>query len=98
MISGRPALSETCLLLGALVTENRGLKCLGAFCSGNATSKNGEILINFSEDNNLKMSNTFYKKKLSKKWTWQSLDGKTKNEIDYCLVNDMNTVKDVSVQ
>ncbi len=77
--------------------KNRGLKCLGAFCSGNVTSKNGEILVNFSEDSNLKIANTFYKKKLGRKWTWQYPDGKTKNEINYRLVNDTRIVKDVSV-
>lgn len=74
-----------------------GSKCVGKFCSSNTTNENGEYLQEFAEKNNLKIANTFYKKKKSRKWTWDSPDDKTKNEIDYMLVNDLKIVKDVEV-
>ena len=38
----------------------------------------GDILIGFSERDNLKIMNTFFDCKASKKWTWKSLNSETK--------------------
>ena len=57
----------------------------------------GECLVNFSERHNLKIMNTFFKKKLHRRWTWISPNSTTKNEIDYILTNRPQTFKDVSV-
>ena len=52
-------------------------------------NERGERLLNFCLNNDLRVMNTvFYQKKNSRKWTWESPDGKTKNRIDYILVNN----------
>ena len=38
------------------------------------------MLVGFADKNNLKMINTFFDCKASKKWTWKSLNGEIKNE------------------
>ncbi len=63
------------------------------YCVGEGNS-NGEYLKNFAQSNNLKIANTFFKKRKNKKWTWQSPDSKTKNEIDHVLINDIRIVVD----
>jgi endonuclease/exonuclease/phosphatase family metal-dependent hydrolase len=55
------------------------------------------ILIQFAEEHNLFILNTFYKKPPTAKWTWRSPDGKTKNEIDFILSNSRGNVEDVQV-
>ncbi len=59
-------------------------------------NKNGDRLVEFGSKNNLKIANTFFEKNRQLKWTWQSPDSNTKNEIDHCLTNDMSIVKDVT--
>ncbi len=46
-----------------------GLNCVGKFCSSKSTNRNMEFLINFAENNNLKISNSFFRKKKGGKWT-----------------------------
>uniref|UniRef100_A0A6P7GZ09 Uncharacterized protein LOC114348256 n=1 Tax=Diabrotica virgifera virgifera TaxID=50390 RepID=A0A6P7GZ09_DIAVI len=41
--------------------------------------------------------NSFFKKKKHRRWTWESPDGKTRNEIDYFLTNKEELFKDVNV-
>ena len=41
--------------------------------------------------------NTFFKKCPSSKWTWQSPDGRTRNEIDYILSDRRGNIRDVQV-
>ena len=41
--------------------------------------------------------NTFFDRKGSKKCTWKSPNGETKNEIRFILTNKLNTVKNVAV-
>ncbi len=55
-----------------------------------------ETLLNFVENNFLKIANTFFEKRKSKKWTWLSLDGNTKNEIDFFIIDDTRIVEDIS--
>ena len=81
----------------AKIDKTGNWESVGMFSSGNKTNDNGERMLDFSVENWLKIANTFYKKKLSKKWTWQSPDRCTKNEIDYFLVNNMSIVKDVGI-
>jgi len=57
--------------------------------------KRGEMLLNFCLDNGLEIVNTvFYQRKAKRKWTWESPDGKTKNIIDFIIINNRwkNTV------
>src|SRR6218665_2508694 len=49
----------------------------------------GERLLNFCLNNNLQVMNTvFYQRKANRKWTWESPDGRTKNMIDFIMVNN----------
>ena len=51
-------------------------------------NERGERLLNFCLVNSLRIMNTaFYQRKASRKWTWESPDGKTKNMIDFILAN-----------
>ena len=63
------------------------------------TNANGEKLLDFCEENRLKVANgEFQKKKRCKLWTWLSPNG-TKHQIDYILVRRKwwNSVKNVEV-
>ena len=61
---------------------------LGKFGYGEENER-GERLLNFCTSNNLRVMNSaFHQKKDSRKWTWESPDGKTKNRIDYIIVNN----------
>ena len=48
----------------------------------------GDRLLQFAKLNNLYITNTKFKHKPSRKWTWESPDGNTKNMIDMILVNN----------
>lgn len=45
-------------------------------------NKNGEFLVEFCSENNLKIANTLLKKKYNKRWTWISPNLKYRNQID----------------
>ena len=44
-----------------------------------------------------KIMNTFFKKRLNRRWTWISSNGVTKNEIDYIMTDRPHIFLDVSV-
>ena len=71
-------------------------KCLGKFSYGIRNEK-GKDLINFAFSKNLKICNTLFQKKPSRKRTWRSPNHQTFNEIDYILTNkpDMKTNTEV---
>ncbi|CAH2084466.1 unnamed protein product [Euphydryas editha] len=71
-------------------------KLLGRFGFGKRSSR-GQLLIQYAQEYNLSIMNTFFKKKPSRKWTWKSPDQTTMNEIDYILTNFPNKFKDVHV-
>ena len=54
-------------------------------------------MLEYLLQNNLFQMNSFYKKKLNRRWTWESPDGRTKNEIDYIITDKKRIVKDVTV-
>ena len=56
----------------------------------------GEKLTNFTLNNNLKIANTFSKKRDGRRWTWESPDGRTKNEIDFIITEKLNIIKNIS--
>lgn len=70
--------------------------CMGMFGIGDR-NENGDRLIDFALNYNLKIANTFFNKKESRKWTWVSPNRLTRNEIDHFLINDRSVVRDVSV-
>ncbi|XP_037800388.1 uncharacterized protein LOC119595304 [Penaeus monodon] len=57
----------------------------------------GDSLINFAERHQLKIWNTFFKKRPSRRWAWISPNSTTKNEIDYILTNRPRIFTEVSV-
>ncbi|XP_022820587.1 uncharacterized protein LOC111352346 [Spodoptera litura] len=59
---------------------------LGPYSSGKRT-RNGQKLMEMAFENHMKILNSQFKKRLSRKWTWVSPDGRYKNEIDYVLTN-----------
>ncbi|CAH2096957.1 unnamed protein product [Euphydryas editha] len=60
-------------------------------------SKNGSRLVTFALENKLKILNSFYKKKETKRWTWMSPNGIHKNEIDFIMSNNPKYIKDISI-
>jgi len=59
---------------------------MGKFGHGKM-NKRGECLIEFCRDSDLVIKNTMFKHKTRCKTSWSSLDGKTKNLIDYILLS-----------
>ena len=70
--------------------------CIGPFGLGSRNTR-GDSLINFAESHQLKIMNTFVKKRLHRRWTWISPNGVTKNENDYVLTDKPHTFTDVYV-
>ncbi|XP_044760798.1 craniofacial development protein 2-like [Coccinella septempunctata] len=69
---------------------------LGNFGSPGRNDR-GNTLLNFLLEKNLFLMNSFYYKKLQRRWTWKSPDGRTKNEIDYFITDKRHIFKDVTV-
>jgi Reverse transcriptase (RNA-dependent DNA polymerase) len=69
---------------------------MGSFGTGTRNLR-GERLIRFCRENRLFITNTMFKKRSIRKWTWMSPDLKTKNEIDFFLTADKSNVLNVSV-
>lgn len=61
------------------------------------TNVSGERLLNFLVNTNTKLNETFFKKRESRRWAWQSPDGLTRNEIDHLLINDLRIVQNVEI-
>ncbi|KAJ0181232.1 hypothetical protein K1T71_003317 [Dendrolimus kikuchii] len=57
----------------------------------------GQMLVNFLEVQRLFLMNSFYKKKPQRRWTWQSPDTVTRNEIDFIMADKKHIFRDVSV-
>jgi hypothetical protein len=49
-------------------------------------NERSDRLIRFARSNELFITNSIFKKRKNRKWTWRSPDGKTTNEIDFILV------------
>ncbi|KAL0839235.1 hypothetical protein ABMA28_016001 [Loxostege sticticalis] len=82
---------------GQIGTQNSGEEhAIGSHGFG-TRSKNGSRLVNFSLENRLSILNSYYKKKITKKWTWISPNGLHKNEIDFIMSNNKKVFKNVSV-
>ena len=54
--------------------------CIGHYGLG-ARNPRGDSLINFAESHLLKIRNTFFKKRLHRRWTWISPTGVTRNKL-----------------
>lgn len=60
--------------------------CLGNF-GLEKRNKRGEALLEFLLQHNLFLMNSFFHKKLNRRWTWKSPDQQTKNEIDFIITD-----------
>ncbi|XP_046976516.1 uncharacterized protein LOC124542632 [Vanessa cardui] len=56
-----------------------------------------QMLVNFLEREGLFLMNSFFKKQPQRKWTWQSPDTMTNNEIDFIMTDKRHIFRDVSV-
>jgi len=72
-----------------------GETCCGRRGTG-VRNERGEILVNYCESSGWSIMNSFFKKRLGRKWTWRSPNGQTFNEIDYILAKNRTMVTDVS--
>ncbi len=56
------------MILMLKITNTPINNTIGRFATTDIQKRNWEYLVEFAENNNLKIANTFYKKKESKKW------------------------------
>lgn len=92
---------KTVILIGDLNAQigkqmSEESKFVGPFTHGKRNS-NGQKLIDFVQEHNLCIMNSFYNKKKNRKWTWIAPGGKVKNEIDFIITNKPKLFMDVSV-
>ncbi|XP_073960575.1 uncharacterized protein [Choristoneura fumiferana] len=57
----------------------------------------GQRLIQYAQENNLKIINTMFKLKPKNRWTWISPDKNTKNEIDYIMTTKPHIISKYEV-
>ncbi|ELT97455.1 hypothetical protein CAPTEDRAFT_193412 [Capitella teleta] len=60
-------------------------------------NERGERLVQFATSKNLKITNTYFEKKSSRKWTWRSPNGETKNQIDFIMTNKKDIILNTEV-
>ncbi|XP_023946281.2 LINE-1 reverse transcriptase homolog [Bicyclus anynana] len=69
---------------------------MGKFGYGVRNSR-GERLVQYALEYKLSIMNTYFNKKNSRKWTWISPDGKTKNELDFIMCNNPKNITNTEV-
>jgi len=82
--------------LNATVGRERHTEIVGSEGLGKMNGR-GENLMEWCEQNDQIIMNTWFTKHPRKLWTWKSPDGITRNQIDYITVNRRfrNTVRDI---
>lgn len=60
-------------------------------------SNNGNKIVEYAMQNKLKILNSMYKSKPTRKWTWETPNGEHKNEIDFIMSNRSRYFENVSV-
>ena len=78
------------------VRTNPSETATGSFGLGQRNER-GDALIEWTTSKDYKIMNTLFQKKIERRWTWRSPDGKTKNEIDYVVTDKPNMITDVRV-
>ena len=71
------------------------METLWAQCGMGEKNERGEKLIEFCQSRKLTITNTWFTQPNRRKYTWISPDGKTRNQIDYIMINTRfrNSVK-----
>ena len=84
----------------AHVGTDSGSDVIGKFCLDKKTNENGERLIDFCAMNDLKIMNTYFRKKRIHQGTWQHPAMKSWHMLDLVVVNKKfcRSVEDVSVR
>ena len=59
---------------------------MGPYGTGERNER-GDRLMEFATSRQLFIANSKFQKKESRKWTWRSPDGTTKNEIDFIMTS-----------
>ena len=59
--------------------------------------RGGEKLLDFAEENNLIVTNSFFQKAANRYWTWEAPGGMTKNQTDFVLSSDRKIVGNCEV-
>ena len=72
--------------LNAKVGKERTTNITGQYGLGTRNER-GERLIEFCQQNELLITNTYFKQHPRKLYTWKSPDGETRNHIEYVLIN-----------
>jgi hypothetical protein len=83
--------------MNAKIGKNRGEKCVGKYGFGERNER-GERLVEFVDGKNMYLMNSFFQKNETRKWTWLSPDGETKNEIDFFIIDKKSIVQDVDIE
>lgn len=60
-------------------------------------NERGERLLSYAYQHKLSIMNSFFKKKENRRWTWLSPDQKTKNEIDFIMINHHKLITNIEV-
>ena len=60
-------------------------------------SRKGDTLVEFAERYKFKIMNTYFKKRLNRRWTWMSPNGAMKNEIYHIMTDRPDIFLNVSV-
>ena len=72
-----------------ICADRQGLEqVIGPHDTATQTNDNGDRLLPFCNTNGLCIGNTYFAHKTLHRKTWRSLDGVTKNEIDYICINN----------
>ncbi len=60
-------------------------------------NERGDRLIEFARSRNLYIANGKFQRKEKNLWTWKSPDGATRNQIDFIMTNQRDTIMNISV-
>lgn len=81
----------------AKISRHRnGERRVGRFGVGDRNDR-AKTLVNFLEKEHLYCMDTFFEKKENRQWTWQSPDGRTRNQIDYVISDNRGVIQNVIV-
>ena len=75
---------------------NENMKCLWPFGTGNRNERE-ERLLNFADENNLVVTNSFFQKAVNRYWTRKAPGLMTRNQTDFILSSDRKIVGNCEV-